>query len=136
MLNKRVLSTAEVGRLTGVTPSAVRYWVATDETFPKPKRLGRHYKFKLGPVLSWMAENGIQPKVEPATLGYIPLEPRPGDRLLSGEQVAQLLGIRRAWFYRLLAEGRLPAADEIGPSSEPSFWLESSVLAWVSQERA
>ncbi len=52
---KRLISTAEVARLAGVSPSSVRRWRDEDPEFPRARILGdRTLRWRLGEVLDWL----------------------------------------------------------------------------------
>ncbi len=52
---KRLISTAEVARLAGVSPSSIRRWRDEDSDFPAPRLLGdRTLRWSLGEVLAWL----------------------------------------------------------------------------------
>lgn len=52
---KRLISTAEVARLAGVSASSIRRWREEDASFPAPLLLGdRTLRWPLGEVLAWL----------------------------------------------------------------------------------
>ena len=52
---KRLISTAEVAHLAGVSVSSIRRWREEDASFPLPRILGdRTLRWPLGEVLDWL----------------------------------------------------------------------------------
>ena len=52
---KRLISTAEVAHLAGVSVSSIRRWRDEDADFPLPRILGdRTLRWPLGEVLDWL----------------------------------------------------------------------------------
>jgi predicted DNA-binding transcriptional regulator AlpA len=52
---KRLISTAEVARLAGVSVSSIRRWRDEDADFPRARILGdRTLRWVLGEVLDWL----------------------------------------------------------------------------------
>jgi prophage regulatory protein len=52
---KRLISTAEVAHLAGVSVSSIRRWRDEDADFPLPRILGdRTLRWALGEVLDWL----------------------------------------------------------------------------------
>lgn len=92
-------------------------------------------QYQLKDVLEWMNRQGLEPQVDPSTIGRKRAVAPPGDRLLRVDQVIRMLGIRRSWFYESLKNGLLPKADFCRPSPHPSYWLESSVKAWLREQQ-
>lgn len=58
----------------------------------------------------------------------------PDDRLLTMEQVRQIVPKHRTTIYRWIAKGEFPAGHLIGPAS--AVWLQSEILDWVSKKIA
>lgn len=54
-----------------------------------------------------------------------------GDRLLSTNEVLDLIGKSRDWLYRWRRTGRFPGPYQIG---DRLAWKESDVMAWIEQQ--
>lgn len=65
---------------------------------------------------------------EPAAhIGVAPVES--GDMVLTGDEVAKLLKVGRATFYRLVKVGRIPGRIDV--PGMPVRYLRRSVVAWI-----
>jgi excisionase family DNA binding protein len=54
----RLITAAEVARLTHVTVGTVHYWVAHG-TIPRPARIGRQLRWNPAVIEKWLTEQGV-----------------------------------------------------------------------------
>jgi prophage regulatory protein len=59
---------------------------------------------------------------------------QPTDQLLRRPDVEQLTGLRRSTMYRLIAEGRFPAAVRL--TERAVAWRASEVAQWVASRKS
>lgn len=128
---RRLLRRDDVRAHIPVSTRTLHRWMA-ERGFPKPRQIAGTWVWVPGEVAAWIAGLprgiGIKPpdgKEEPAL-----------ERLLTVNQVLELVPVSRCTLTRWQAAGRFPAPLVIGmwgtQASAPSyFWRESEFFTWL-----
>lgn len=100
---------------------------------PTLGRVGKYFQYDREEILAWMAEKGLEPQCNPDKLGKPQIVVPDGDELLTTQQVAEMIGIKRSWFQTALSKGLIPPPDDYPQRPHPSRWLRSTIVNWINE---
>lgn len=139
------LTTSDLAKVYGVAPSTIcarmtkdKLRSASDRLLPPEEtHLGRSKVWDKRAIAEDLRQKGITPPKGFSTMGLIKPFVEDGDELLEVDDVMAIFDYNsRTEFQHRVRDGTKPASDYHYQRPFPSFWLRSSVEAWIEKHKS